>query len=785
MLLAGALTLAVPFIGWQSVSQLDASLQKTRIDAQTLKVANARVALAEADDLQALLEASRATDRLNDVYAESASLALFEDGYDDDWQTLKSASMLLRSADQVPTTSQASVGTSATSRMRLARRGNRLFIYMDVRDDNVVYHVPPQLRADAGEEERPDRLLQLVNGDALELFIQEPNSPAQHVLFRAIAPGPLAGLVASAGGHSRLTVQRPRQRSRTGFEVGSTSMSAVNDEPGQAMPGYRGVWVANQTGYQLELNVPLPAIGSSFGIAVIDVREMGETRNTWMGTLDPETMRRHRRSGKPLADAGRLFHTAGIAAARLAPWVTPGVRARLFDRQGRLLADINALYEKTGQLAELDPQRGSLFNALLFRSFSYFVSSDSAEDQSPIALRDALHLSVDSGPAATGTMSATSRYITAENDRVLGTLLPIGGAEPNGFLLLESNEDLASAYADNSLARLFSLLTLVSVLAGAVLLMYASWLSLRIRQLSTQARLAVADDGQVTGLPGSDSRDEIGDLSRNLSALLERSANYTQYLQALSSRLSHELRTPLSVVRTSIENMDREQLDIESRTLLDRASGGADQLGAIIRALVESTRLEQTVQQAQMVEVDMQAWSTGALARYSQVHPECQFLLAGSLQQLAELAEHTDSKVFDETALQRTQLSGQEPDAHSHIMLRAAPELLLQAVDKLVDNAIEFSRVQLVSLVVSVQRVGEQQHVLIAVANRGAPIAENRLSQLFDPMYSERPETSEGNLHLGLGLYIVRMIAEAHGGRAVAMNIAPHVVIGMSLPLLP
>lgn len=782
MLLAGALTLAVPVIGWQSVSQLDASLQKTRIDAQTLKVANARVALAEAADLQALLEASRATDRLNDVYAESASLALFEDGYDDDWQTLKSASMPLRSVEQIPATSRASFGTPATSSMRLAQRGNRLFIFMDVRDKHVVYHVPPQLRADAGEEERPDSLLQLVNGDALELYIQEPGSPAQHVLFRAIAPGPLTGLVASAAGHARLTGQRPRQRSRNDPEAGSASMSTLNDEPGQAMPDYRGVWVANQRGYQLELNLPLPAIGSSFGIAVIDVRETGETRDTWMGTLDPETMRRHRRSGKPLADAGRLFHTARIAAARLAPWVTPGVRARLFDRQGRLLADVNALYEKTGQLAELDPQRGSLFNALLFRSFSYFVSSDSAEDQSPITLRDALHLSVDSGPAATGAMSATSRYITADNDRVLGTLLPIGGAEPNGFLLLESNEDLASAYADNSLARLFSLLTLVSVLAGTVLLMYASWLSLRIRRLSTQARLAVADDGQVTGLPGSDAQDEIGDLSRNLSALLERSANYTQYLEALSSRLSHELRTPLSVVRTSIENMDRELLDNESLALLDRASGGADQLGAIIRALVESTRLEQTVQQAQMVEVDMQAWVTGALARYSQIHPEYQFLPAGSLQQLAA---HSGSTLSDETALERTQLSGQEPGAHSQIMLRAAPELLLQAVDKLVDNAVEFSRFQLVSLVVSVQRVGDQQHVLIAVANHGAPIAENRLSQLFDPMYSERPETSEGNLHLGLGLYIVRMIAEAHGGRAVAMNIAPHVVIGMSLPLLP
>jgi len=371
---------------------------------------------------------------------------------------------------------------------------------------------------------------------------------------------------------------------------------------------------------------------------------------------------------------------------------------------------------------------------------------------------------------------------------VLGTLLPIGGDKPNGFLLFESNEDLASAYAGSSLARLFSLLTLVSVLAGSVLLVYASLLSLRIRRLSTQAQLAVADDGRVTGLPGSQARDEIGDLSRNLSALLARSANYTQYLEALSSRLSHELRTPLSVVKTSIENMDRDRLDAETQVLVDRASGGADQLGAIIRALVESTRLEQTVQQAQLIPIDMREWIQGSLARYAQIYPECRFVAVGSLQELAEGVGNVESELG--AMPQRSDaIEGLGPalvlqvERLPNVTLQAAPELLQQAVDKLVDNAVSFSGDRVITLVLSRQQIGDRQHLFLAVANRGKQIDQPRLTRLFDPMYSERLDGASGQLHLGLGLYIVRMIGEAHEGSAIAMNQAPHVVVGMSLPI--
>ena len=42
--------------------------------------------------------------------------------------------------------------------------------------------------------------------------------------------------------------------------------------------------------------------------------------------------------------------------------------------------------------------------------------------------------------------------------------------------------------------------------------------------------------------------------------------------------------------------------------------------------------------------------------------------------------------------------------------------------------------------------------------------------KLFDSMVSVRPSSGNGEPHLGLGLYIVRLIAEFHGGRAEALD---------------
>ncbi len=90
--------------------------------------------------------------------------------------------------------------------------------------------------------------------------------------------------------------------------------------------------------------------------------------------------------------------------------------------------------------------------------------------------------------------------------------------------------------------------------------------------------------------------------------------------------------------------------------------------------------------------------------------------------------------------------------------------MLAQALDKLVDNAMSLSGEEdEVSLIL---RAGEGCFEL-CVRNTGSSLPRELQERLFDSLVSIR-EKRGTDPHLGLGLYIVRLVAEAHNGRVSA-----------------
>ena len=71
---------------------------------------------------------------------------------------------------------------------------------------------------------------------------------------------------------------------------------------------------------------------------------------------------------------------------------------------------------------------------------------------------------------------------------------------------------------------------------------------------------------------------------------------------------------------------------------------------------------------------------------------------------------------------------------------------------------------------IRVQLDSYRDHLQITVANRGPLLPANAENSLFDSMVSHRGP--QNRLHFGLGLYVVRIIAERHGGFVRAMNLA-------------
>jgi signal transduction histidine kinase len=116
------------------------------------------------------------------------------------------------------------------------------------------------------------------------------------------------------------------------------------------------------------------------------------------------------------------------------------------------------------------------------------------------------------------------------------------------------------------------------------------------------------------------------------------------------------------------------------------------------------------------------------------------------------------------------------------IFVDIAAELIIQALDKLVSNALDFHRRQTpILLVLEQPSAGVCE---LQVRNQGPELPDSIQSRLFDSMVSLRERSSE-EPHLGLGLYLVRLITEYHRGKVSARNIEGGVCFCIRLPLNP
>ena len=115
------------------------------------------------------------------------------------------------------------------------------------------------------------------------------------------------------------------------------------------------------------------------------------------------------------------------------------------------------------------------------------------------------------------------------------------------------------------------------------------------------------------------------------------------------------------------------------------------------------------------------------------------------------------------------------------INIQAASELLVQMLDKLVDNAVDFSEV---NTAINIHLLQSGQQLTIEVVNCGPLLAKGHADQLFQQLVSFREQGSE-KPHLGLGLFVARLIAEHHKGSITASNLPDKsgVCFAVTLPL--
>jgi len=476
-------------------------------------------------------------------------------------------------------------------------------------------------------------------------------------------------------------------------------------------PVLHGDWQVHARGWNLELRLPARDRPDRLGFKVVDVDS-------------DETTARVIASGGPLPLTGpdrRLDE-------RLQAIVPPGNRAWVVDRHGYVLGRAGSL-DATAMAAAGET---GFWQALMFQRLTGSLDS-AAEPVGPHAARLA---GPDLDAARAGGVRPQWRVIrSAEGAGVrVRSAVPLDpGMQGSAMLVVERNADALMLLANTAVLRLLGVSLLAFLATALVLLLFAWRLTRRIRRLERGAMAAVADDGRVAGtLAPMAGGDELAGLSRTVAALLARLRAHQDYLRTLADKLAHELRTPLATIRSSLDNLEAGLArDDPAQRWLARAGHGSRRLERILRAMSEASRLEDA-----LIDEPLQAFDLGAL-------------LDQYLRAMRGAQPDGPALDFD------------KPD--EPIQVSGSPDLIAQLLDKLVENALDFTsgdgRIRF-----SLAREG--QRVRLAVDNDGPEIDAARAGQLFEPMVSHRAGRGgrDDRPHLGLGLFVARLIVARHGG---------------------
>ncbi len=274
------------------------------------------------------------------------------------------------------------------------------------------------------------------------------------------------------------------------------------------------------------------------------------------------------------------------------------------------------------------------------------------------------------------------------------------------------------------------------------LFVFSTWLAFRINRLKNQTSSLIDESGRFIrhiNLTDTNSRDEIGELSRSFTSLLDKLNSYTCFLETVPRMLRHEILNPVNTISMSLQNLRKQgaqqQSDAAELTLgIDAACNAVEQLQLIVSSLTEAASIEDALAQDQIEDFDIAA----LLSEYVQ-----------------------NSQLKHKHALLR--YDGER----SGVFVRGSDIRIVQLLDKLKDNAIDFASP---GSEISFQLDADHdQQVIIRVKNSGEIIPQERLDVLFQGMISHRTVKTE-TPHLGIGLYVAHQIAQFHQGQLLIAN---------------
>jgi two-component system sensor histidine kinase QseC len=220
---------------------------------------------------------------------------------------------------------------------------------------------------------------------------------------------------------------------------------------------------------------------------------------------------------------------------------------------------------------------------------------------------------------------------------------------------------------------------------------------------------------------------EVAPLVESLNRLFARVRESIEHEKRFTADAAHELRTPVAALRAQAQVAQGAATDRERQHALAQVIAGCDRATRLIEQLLTLARLEPAGADRPLQRCDLAGIARAAVA---EVAP-------------AAVAKSTEIEL----------------DAPEAAPVEGAPELLAVLARNLVDNAVRYSPA---GSVVQVSVANVAHAVELRVSDNGSGVPREALARLGERFFRQPGSMEPGS---GLGLSIVRRIAELHGAR--------------------
>ena len=698
--LMGLALLVVPWFSYLQLVEMERLLIQGQSQAQLLTAEGISTLFNGREDLFNDLPVT--LEDFEPLYAQPLENTIRLDGNAEDWGKAQDGNYL-------------SFGSPAGTQdgdfdLLLGERADYLYAHMRIQDDRLVYRDTEYLRLDN----------------------------ADHIRLNFIGAG---------GQDGRMSLVFDESDMVTGFAMDNEWRYAATGSADNRVQGVlRRVAGANEI--VLEFRIPLSLLGSRqyFGLTFVDVDDVLQrdvVRSTQ--TLPTKADQNFNLVVLRTPEVRNIVQGLGYSGAKIL----------VIDSLQRVRAEVGATRQQTEE-DDTTIRAGTVTRQLtragdFVRSVFLGTGSDQDPAQAAISAPQespadrAIRISLQGDPIAL-------RNRVSSNEEIILAAHPIVSADQViGTVIVEQNIDDILRFQRTALEQvlLLSLLSLFAIFLA--LITFAGRLAWRIRNLRRDASAAIDVRGRLRrgGLLNEiNAGDEIGDLARSVSNMLEKLKQHNGFLENMPRTLRHEINNPLNTLSTSLQNLAEEHPDIDSSKYLESAKRGVNRIGSIVQNLADAANLEEALEAEELEEIDLNELLASYVANCGGAHAKARFEYHGSPAPARALV--SDFRIE-------------------------------QMLDKLIDNAVDFHR-DGTPIRVQLECFGDL--VQIVVANRGAALSKSKLNTIFDSMVSHRGP--DNRLHFGLGLHVVRIIAEHHGGTVTAVNLEDQsgVAFVIRLPLV-